>query len=80
MPNWMGLQEDNDYRVMIFGSAYVGKTSLLMRFIEGTFKDTYSPTVEDTHRQVSLIFLSTLTGLFITQLKLQRFLLKKSYC
>ena len=80
MPNRTVVQDANDYRVVIFGSACVGKTSLLMRFIEGTFKDTYSPTVEDTHRQVSLIFLSTLTGLFITQLKLQRFLLKKSYC
>ena len=77
MPNRTVVQDANDYRVVIFGSACVGKTSLLMRFIEGTFKDTYSPTVEDTHRQVSLIFLSTLTGLFIIQLKLQRLLLKK---
>ena len=56
MPNRTVVQDANDYRVVIFGSACVGKTSLLMRFIEGTFKDTYSPTVEDTHRQVSLTF------------------------
>lgn len=31
----------------------VGKSSLVLRFIKGTFKDSYIPTIEDTYRQVS---------------------------
>ncbi|PAA58453.1 hypothetical protein BOX15_Mlig033989g2, partial [Macrostomum lignano] len=45
-------EQSNDYRVAVFGSAGVGKSSLVQRFIKGTFKEAYTPTVEDTYRQV----------------------------
>jgi len=52
MPNNSLSQDANDYRVVLFGSAGVGKTSLIFRFIKGNFRDTYVPTVEDTYRKV----------------------------
>lgn len=45
-------EPNTDYRVVVFGSAGVGKSSLVLRFVKGTFKDAYLPTVEDTYRQV----------------------------
>lgn len=46
------VQEANDYRIVVLGSAGVGKTSLLNRFTLGTFSELYSPTVEDTYAKV----------------------------
>lgn len=35
------------------GIGGVGKSSLVLRFIKGTFRESYIPTIEDTYRQVS---------------------------
>ncbi|XP_053947158.1 GTP-binding protein Di-Ras2 [Anastrepha obliqua] len=45
-------EQSNDYRVVVFGAGGVGKSSLVLRFIRGTFRETYIPTIEDTYRQV----------------------------
>ncbi len=56
-------EQSNDYRVVVFGAGGVGKSSLVLRFVKGTFRDTYIPTVEDTYRQVrhklSFLFIQT---------------------
>ncbi|KAI1307929.1 GTP-binding protein Di-Ras2 [Halotydeus destructor] len=45
-------EQSNDYRVVVFGAAGVGKSSLVLRFVKDTYKDQYVPTIEDTYRQV----------------------------
>ncbi|XP_022256783.1 GTP-binding protein Di-Ras2-like [Limulus polyphemus] len=45
-------EQSNDYRVVVFGAGGVGKSSLVLRFIQGTFRESYIPTIEDTYRQV----------------------------
>uniref|UniRef100_A0A1I8MAM2 Ras family protein n=2 Tax=Musca domestica TaxID=7370 RepID=A0A1I8MAM2_MUSDO len=45
-------EANNDYRVVVFGAGGVGKSSLVLRFIKGTFRESYIPTIEDTYRQV----------------------------
>ena len=62
-------EQSNDYRVVVFGAGGVGKSSLVLRFVKGTFRDTYIPTVEDTYRQVRHISaLPTRSLLIITDL------------
>lgn len=46
-------EQSNDYQVIVFGAAAVGKSSLVTRFIKGTFKETYDPTIQDTYEKVS---------------------------
>jgi len=41
-----------DYRVAVFGAGGVGKSSLILRFINKTFSENYVPTIEDTYQQV----------------------------
>ncbi|XP_025073869.1 GTP-binding protein Di-Ras2 [Pogonomyrmex barbatus] len=45
-------EQSNDYRVVVFGAGGVGKSSLVLRFVKGSFRESYIPTIEDTYRQV----------------------------
>ncbi|KAG5339265.1 DIRA2 protein, partial [Acromyrmex charruanus] len=47
-------EQSNDYRVVVFGAGGVGKSSLVLRFVKGSFRESYIPTIEDTYRQLSL--------------------------
>jgi len=39
-----------EYKVVVFGPGGVGKTSLILQYLEGKF-ETYDPTIEDSYRK-----------------------------
>lgn len=41
----------NCFRLVLLGSARVGKTSVVARFLGSKFNDAYTPTIEDFHRK-----------------------------
>jgi len=42
----------NCQRMVLLGSAKVGKTAIVSRFLSNCFDDKYTPTIEDFHRKV----------------------------
>ena len=42
----------NCFRLVVLGSARVGKTSIVSRFLGQKFRDSYTPTIEDFHRKL----------------------------
>ena len=67
----------NDYRVVVFGSGGVGKTSLVLRFINGTFNTNYIPTIEDTYRKVWSNNLNLRIENFVALIKIMEITLRK---
>lgn len=55
----MAEASSSDYRVAVFGAGGVGKSSLTLRFVKGTFSENYVPTIEDTYRQVGTASLTS---------------------
>ncbi|XP_044270296.1 GTP-binding protein Rhes [Tribolium madens] len=44
--------QKNCFRLVVLGSARVGKTCLVSRFLGGKFQESYTPTIEDFHRKL----------------------------
>lgn len=42
----------NCYRLVMLGSARVGKTAIVARFLSNKFDESYTPTIEDFHRKL----------------------------
>ncbi|XP_070579869.1 dexamethasone-induced Ras-related protein 1-like [Ptychodera flava] len=48
----MNAPPKNCFRLVILGSAKVGKTAIVNRFLNGKFDESYTPTIEDFHRKI----------------------------
>lgn len=46
------IPAQNCFRLVLLGSARVGKTAVVSRFLNNTFDEGYTPTIEDFHRKV----------------------------
>ncbi|XP_050718066.1 ras-related protein RabZ-like [Eriocheir sinensis] len=42
----------NCFRLVVLGASRVGKTSIVSRFLNNKFEDSYTPTIEDFHRKL----------------------------
>ena len=49
------VEPENIRRLLVLGSANVGKSAIINRFLENPFSDKYFPTVEDFHRKVGIV-------------------------
>lgn len=48
----MPQRKNKDFCVVILGSAGVGKSALVKRWVRGNFREKYVPTMEDTYHQM----------------------------
>ena len=44
-----------DYKVVVLGVASVGKSSITLMFVNGTFSNEYNPTLQDTFRKTFVL-------------------------
>ena len=49
------VKPENIRRLLVLGSANVGKSAIINRFLGHPFSDKYFPTVEDFHRKVGIV-------------------------
>jgi len=48
---WITLCNINEYKIVVVGRGCVGKSAIIIQFIQNYFVEIYDPTVEDTYRR-----------------------------